>query len=175
MCKRLCFTVLFLGLLGLCAACAHQSVKHLSRNPLSAAASQQEIKTKNINFVYTAYRNKGSIRIKGTALPTHKYIPRWAEYIQEMAVFCYLTDAKGNILGKDLHNYLPQKLDIKEGHPFSFTLSSPPRGEEKQLYVAFGYSLKLSSARSYTTRITDSPLEDDSSDIFYAREGAVLN
>lgn len=175
MCKRICRTFLFLGLLGLCAACAHQSVKHLSRNPLSPAASRQEIKAKNINFVYTAYRDKGGIRIKGTALPTHKYIPRWAEYIQEMAVFCYLTDAKGNILDKELHNYLPQKLDKKGGHPFSFTFSSPPQGKEKGLYVAFGYSLKLSSARSYTTKITDNSLEDDGPDIFYAREGAVLN
>ena len=166
-------TLVLLCALFLCA-CSHLSVGHLHKNILHPDLNQ-ELLSKNLKFDYTARLTADKCRITGTAYPLQTYLPGWAVFVQDMTLFAYLSDSEGHILSSSTQTYLPHKLKTKQGNKFNFVLDTSMIADKKNVFVSFGYNLKLTSERYSAQNILGSDLLGDGPDTFFAREGAVLN
>ncbi|MFP4168780.1 MAG: hypothetical protein ACLFSY_08060 [Desulfonatronovibrionaceae bacterium] len=173
--SKILYLFILLTCTATCTGCIRPSVGHLPQKPFASCASEQKITTKNLEFVYQAGIENGKLMVRGIAFPRDEYIPGWAKTFQDLSIYVYLTDSKGRILDKGLKTFLPQKLDRGKGHSFVLTLTPASGQSEEPLYIAFGYSMRLSPKPPYSGRIQDTPFSDDTSDTFSAREGAVYS
>ncbi|WP_051445499.1 hypothetical protein [Desulfocurvus vexinensis] len=153
----------------LLAACAQTSVKHLNRNAW-ATDTDLSLTMQFWRFDYRIKAQGNQFAVRGTARPETAALPPTARWIEDLWLAAYLCDASGAVLAQDLRVADPGPLAPGVGLPFAFTLhpdALPPAGE---LYITFGYRMKL---------VPEGPEEDkparqfSPAEVFFASEGAI--
>ncbi len=160
--------VLALAALTLLAGCSHLSVRHLKRQPWSLE-TVQALDMKFWRFEYAATPRTDKFIIRGQAYPTQA-VPEWVGWVQDLWLEAYLADQSGEVIAKDLRLYQPRELDRDKGLYFEFTLRPNKLGNPGQLFVTFGYRMKLSESRPDTEAPEDG---EEKARMFFASEGAL--
>jgi len=167
--KNICAFLALVFLSLLLGGCSHLSVKHLNRRPWVLEAGQ-ELKMKYLRFEFQVLPMKDRFGVRGTAYPLD-VIPGWGEWIRDLWLEAYLSDADGRVMARDLHVYLPKKLDYEKGLEFEFILKPEELGSGGELFITFGYRMVLSDYQYSGTEdkggITNGPM------VFRAFEKAV--
>jgi hypothetical protein len=156
--------ILVLAACLLLGGCSHLSVRHLIRRPWTLE-TVQTLDMKFWRFEYTASPGPDSFVIHGRAYPLEA-VPPWVNWIQDLWFEAYLADTSGEVIAKDLRLYQPRDLERDKGVYFEFNLRPSKLGDPGQLFVTFGYRMKLSEKRPETP---DAPLGR----VFFASEGAL--
>lgn len=130
----------------LLAGCSQMSVRHLDRAPWSTGGNET-LSLKFWRFEYAVEPQADRFRITGRAYPVKETLPEWVDWIDELWMAAYISDASGKVLADDLHVYLPGPLDAAKGVPIDFTLK-PGRIEDGRLFLTFGYRMALGRGKS---------------------------
>lgn len=159
-----------LVVLALAVGCTHLSVKHLNRRQW-VLDTRQTLEMKYWRFEYTATGKKDHFLLAGTAYPLDTYIPDWAMWIDDLWMAAYLSDAQGMVLARDLRVFNPQNLDYGKGVPFEFRLKPEHLAGSGDLYVTFGYRMRLIPHRLASSSDAR-PLTGENT-VFFANENAL--
>ncbi len=157
-------------LLGLVAGCSHMSVRHLDRNQLQLNQTEQ-LSMRYWNFEYVSLVENGDYVVRGVALPRMEVIPAGEQWLHDFWLSVYLSDEKGKVVARDLEVFLPQKLDPVEGIRFEFSMSPERIPATRDVFLTFGYRMRLTEDRYYGP-LRERPLTGDKS-VFFASEGAL--
>ncbi|MFP4070492.1 MAG: hypothetical protein ACLFTB_00440 [Desulfovibrionales bacterium] len=162
--------VFVFGLLVFVLGCAHQSVRHLNKQPLTGNGTA-ELTMDYWTFRYTTEQTEKGLLVQGVALPKQDAIPVWAKWIDDLWMEAYLSDDRDHVLARHLRVFSSQQLDYAAGIPFSFTLTPERMGSPGPVFVTFGYRMVLTPAerasRESTAEVTGGR------DVFFASEGAL--
>ncbi|NJB68243.1 hypothetical protein GGQ74_001916 [Desulfobaculum xiamenense] len=150
--------------------CSHMSVKHLKRQPWVLEAGQS-LPMKFWRFDYAVVPLTDRFGVRGRAYPVTDAVPGWAEWVGDLWLAAYLSDRDGNVIAKDLRVYLPRSLDRAEGVEFEFILRPDKLETRDDLFITFGYRMKLTSERYGD--VDKSPGDDTGGEVFFASEGAL--
>jgi hypothetical protein len=167
------FAVLLCGVVCaavLLAGCSHMSVKHLNRQHWTLE-SGQSLPMKFWRFDYAVVPLENRFAVRGTAFPVQDAIPRWAEYIGDLWFSAYLSDKEGHVVASDLRVFQPSKLDRAQGVDFEFVLKPDTLETDDELYITFGYRMKLTANRF--DDVNKSPGDPTGGEVFFASEGAL--
>jgi hypothetical protein len=137
-------TILFLCLILLLSAlggCAALDVSHLERRAWKLN-SMEKVSMEFMNFDYEIVPRKDSFGLRGKAHIKKGAVPVWAEWVGELWIQGYLSDADGNVLAKGLQVFSPCSLDENLSIPFDFELK-PDSLDSGPLFVSFGYRMVL--------------------------------
>lgn len=157
------FAALILAVL--LAGCAQRSVRHLDRAPL-AAGKNESLGLRFWRFEYSVREQSGSYHLSGRAHPVKESLPEWADWIDELAVSVYVSDASGSVLVEEQRNHLPGPLNPDTGVPLDFTLDGDDLGEGT-LFLTFGYRMALGKGKP------KAGAPDPGRPLFFANERAV--
>ncbi len=146
-------------------ACSHMNVKHLNRQPWSLE-TDSSLDMKFWEFNYRVLPETDHFNVTGTAIPQQDAIPEWASSIKDIWFAAYLSDKRGRVLAQDLRVYEPQMLNPATGIPFKFVLKPDSLGATGELFITFGYRMKLSEQASTVD-------ESQPAQVFFASEGAM--
>ena len=142
--QRTVSVIVCLGLLaGLLAACSHQSVRHLDRQPWVLNATRS-LEMNYLRFSYRCNRTPDGLEISGRAFPLHEAIPDWASWTQDIWLGAYLSDKEGRVLAKQINILSPQPYAPESGYSFQFLLRPQDMGGPGPVFITFGYRLVLS-------------------------------
>ncbi|WP_461208859.1 hypothetical protein [Desulfocurvus sp. DL9XJH121] len=157
--KRTAACLLALICLCLLAGCSSTNVKHLVRQPW-ALDSDQSLAMKFWRFDYRIVSVRDQFSVQGTAYPVAGTTPAWADTVADIWFAAYLSDASGRVIAQDLRVCKPGPLNQGEGIPFSFLLKPDSLPTKSDLFITFGYRMKLTASHM-------------PEDIFFASEGAM--
>lgn len=155
--KRLVASLAILLCLGALWGCSSTNVKHLARQPWTLD-NDQSLVMKFWRFDYRIVPTSDQFNIRGTAFPVSEAIPSWAHKVADIWFAAYLSDASGNVIAQDLRVFAPGPLDQSSGIPFKFQLKPQDLPTKNELYITFGYRMKLSGGKG---------------EVFFASEGAM--
>jgi len=147
----LCLTMLW--------GCSSTNVKHLARQPWTLDADQS-LSMKFWRFDYRIVPTSDQFNVRGTAFPLEQAVPDWAERVADIWFAAYLCDATGKVIAQDLRVFEPGPLDRRAGIPFSFRLKPDSLPTRDELFITFGYRMKLSGGAA-------------GEQVFFASEGAM--
>jgi len=164
--QRTAITLLALAAIFLLAGCSHLSVRHLKRQPWSLE-TVQVLEMKFWRFEYAATPGTDTFLVRGRAYPTDA-VPAWAGWVQDLWLESYLADTSGEVIAKDLRLYQPRDLEHDKGLYFEFTLRPDRLGDPGQLFLTFGYRMKLTESRPDAE-----DQDEDTGRVFFASEGAL--
>ncbi len=136
------FAVLILAVL--LAGCAQKSVRHLDRAPLAPGKSES-LSLRFWRFEYTVQQQAESYRLLGRAYPLRDALPEWADWIDELSIAAYVSNASGTVLVEEQRNQLPGPLGDK-GVAIDFTLDRDDV-DEGQIFLTFGYRMTLGKGK----------------------------
>lgn len=159
----LCMAVVLVG-------CSHTSVKHLNRQ-VWELKSGQSLPMKFWRFDYEVSPITDHFVVRGEAFPVSEVMPNWAEYVRDLWFAAYLSDREGHVVAKDFRVYQPRKLDRDGGIDFEFVLEPDALETSGELYITFGYRMKLTANRY--DDVHKSPGDDTGGEVFFASEGAL--
>jgi len=153
----------------LLVACAQTSVKHLNRN-IWETDVDRSLAMQFWRFDYRIVAQGNQFAVSGTALPDTAALPPSARWIEDLWLAAYLCDASGAVIAQDLRVAGPGPVAPGLGLPFTFTLHPDALPEAGELYITFGYRMKL---------VPEGPEEDkparqfSPAEVFFASEGAM--
>lgn len=157
--KRLAASIALLTCLLLLAACSNTNVKHLVRQPWSVD-SAQSLSMKFWRFDYRIVPVGDQFSVRGVAYPVAGAAPEWADTVADIWFAAYLSESSGKVIAQDLRVSEPGPLDQPEGIPFEFHLKPDTLPTKNDLFITFGYRMKLASTH-------------DGDEVFFASEGAM--
>ena len=136
---------LFMALMSGCAS--KLTASHLVVKPWEDGGSLK-IFGKFMHFDLTTQPGDGGHLVKGTAWPIKENIPLWADTAEDLSLFAYLCDEKGNVLATAQKHYPTQKITAS-GFPFEMTLATKttPSGG---FFVAMGYRVMFTASKPPT-------------------------
>lgn len=144
--KRLASFLALSVCLLLLAACSSTNVKHLVRQPWSVD-SDQSLSMKFWRFDYRIVPVGDQFSVRGVAHPVAGAVPEWADTVADVWFAAYLSEASGKVIAQDLRVSDPGPLG-SEGIPFEFQLKPNSLPTKNELYITFGYRMKLASTES---------------------------
>jgi hypothetical protein len=156
----------------LLAACSQTSVRHLERNAWEVEADRS-LAMKFWRFDYRIAPLGDQFSVRGQAVPDVGALPASVHWIEDLWLAAYLCDAGGTVIAQDLRVAEPGPLGPGTNVPFTFTLHPDSLPEAGELYITFGYRMKL---------VPEGPPEDEDApprrafapaEIFFASEGAM--
>lgn len=161
--KRLipALTVLLSSML-LLAACSQMNVKHLNRH-IWELETPRSLPMKFWRFDYRITPVSDQFMVRGEAMPVPDSIPEWAENIEDIWFAAYLSDKGGSVIAQDLRVFEPGPLDRTAGISFEFTLRPDALPTSGDLYITFGYRMKLAAGEE----------QPPGPGVFFASEGAM--
>ncbi|WP_027184135.1 hypothetical protein [Desulfovibrio inopinatus] len=127
----------------LLTACAAPSVKHLKKTPWKAGTNQS-VSMQFWRFDYETVAVHDKLGVKGMAYARLENLPAWVDYVEELTLYAYLTDAEGHIVDMDEKQYLPRENPGQNGVPFDFFLKNNKTTPD-ETYITFGYHSMFSS------------------------------
>lgn len=142
--KRLAVCLSALLCLCLLAGCSSTNVKHLARQPW-ALDSDQSLDMKFWRFDYRIVAVGDQFSVRGVAHPVAGTVPEWADTVADVWFAAYLSDASGKVIAQNLRFFEPGPLDQDRGIPFEFLLKPSSLPTKSDLFITFGYRMKLSS------------------------------
>jgi len=159
------FAILLAAVL-LLAACSQMSVKHLNRQPWEIETARS-LPMKFWHFDYTISPVSDQFAVRGTAYPVVESLPQWAQYVADIWFAAYLSGRDGTVIAQDLRIFEPSPLDPAAGIPFEFLLrpDALPTGDD--LFITFGYRMKL------TPKPVENNAQGPGPDVLFASEGAM--
>lgn len=147
------------------AGCSQMSVRHLDRTPW-ATGEGKTLQLKFWRFEYAVEPREDGYRVHGEAYPVKETMPDWVDWIDELRMVAYISDASGKVLADDEYDVLPGPLRADRGVPVEFSLEADDAGDAP-LFLTFGYRMALGKGKSSGVAIPpDRPL-------FFANERAV--
>jgi hypothetical protein len=155
----------------LLAACSQTSVRHLERNAWELEADRS-LAMKFWRFDYRIAPLGDQFAVRGKAVPDTGALPPSVHWIDDLWLAAYLCDARGTVIAQDLRVAEPGPLAPGLGVPFEFTLRPDALPNAGELYITFGYRMKL---------VPEGPGEDEDeprrtfapAEVFFASEGAM--
>lgn len=154
----------------LSTGCSHLSVKHLPRNHL--VPNQVAVISLDFwDFHYVARSEGGQYIVTGKALPNTRVWPGWAEWFQDLDFFAYISDDQGVVLARDHTSYLVRRM-VPEGVDFSFALPLEATPLDKDVFLTFGYRMRLTQGEFQAAPRRDESLSGEV-DVFSAQQGPV--
>ncbi|BBD09089.1 hypothetical protein [Desulfovibrio ferrophilus] len=139
--------------------CSSTNVKHLARQPWTLDANQS-LAMKFWRFDYRIVPTNDQFSVCGSALPLSDAIPAWANQVADIWFAAYLSDASGKVIAQDLRVFEPGSLDRDSGIGFEFRLKPETLPTRNELFITFGYRMKLTGDRG-------------KNEVFFASEGAM--
>lgn len=156
----------------LLTGCTYQTVSHLKRQPWTTDQTQV-LDMDYLRFEYMASSQDDGLRMIGAAHPKPGPIPGWAEWIDDLWVATYLSDAKGRVLARKITVISDKELDFHKGIEFDFKLEPDDVGHPGPVFVSFGYRMVL-TAFPYAAAGTGGVGQlDTEKDVFFASESAL--
>lgn len=155
-----------LACLLLLAACSQMSVGHLNRQPWELG-TDRSLPMKFWRFDYAITPVGDHFAVRGTAFPMLENLPPWARRVDDIWFASYLSDKAGTVLAQDLRVFEPGPLDVAGGIPFDFLLRPDTLPTQGDLFITFGYRMKLAPAAE------DGKSKPAAGDVFFASEGAM--
>ena len=167
MVRRILLILMVLFLSG----CAYYSVRHLSRQPWEAG-TKQSLTMDYWTFHYQSSQTAEGLMVKGYAEPNRTNIPEWAVWVDDLWMAAYLSDNKGEVIGRALAVFPQQDLTGKSGIPFSFTIVPEKIGSPGGTFISFGYRMVLTREKLLPgTKFENLP--NDPELVFFANEQAL--
>ncbi|MBU1003745.1 MAG: hypothetical protein KKE73_14625 [Proteobacteria bacterium] len=157
--KRLVASLAIILCLGALWGCSSTNVKHLIRQPWTLD-NDQTLTMKFWRFDYRIAPTSDQFCVRGTAFPLSDTIPAWANKVADIWFAAYLSDASGKVIAQDLRVFEPGPLDQPSGIGFEFRLKPQDLPTKSDLFITFGYRMKLSG-------------DTDKGEVFFASEGAM--
>lgn len=154
-----------LAALLLLAACSQMNVKHLNRQPWQLE-TPHTLGMKFWRFDYRITPVSDQFAVSGTAYPVREALPPWARHVDDIWFAAYLSDRAGAVIAQDLRVFEAGPLDPDAGIPFQFMLRPDALPTGGDLFITFGYRMKLTPGEADG----DSPQPED---VFFASEGAM--
>lgn len=158
--------VLLTAAMLLLTACSQMSVKHLNRN-IWELETERSLPMKFWRFDYRITPVRDQFAVRGTAFPLTRTLPAWARWIDDIWFAAYLSDKEGTVIAQDLRVSSTGLLDIDAGVPVEFTLRPESLPTSGELYITFGYRIKL------VPEPVDKKHKTPPADVFFASEGAM--
>ena len=149
-----------IGLVLLLAGCGQSSVAHLETNPLRMK-QEERLLTTYWEFRYVTRMENDHYLVKGAAHhpPQRPPVPR--DWIHDLRLSAYLSDANGRVLAMDGKSYVTMRRTPDTMAPFEFRLKPDPVTADQDIFITFGYTMLISDHR-FQDGISDKPLSGDS-------------